>query len=288
MDKIESLVTIKIWGVKIDDDFNIEIPPPLYDGQVKNIKCFTILGVSSEIFITATILGNNINHNAIIAEKLVDDMYNLFCLFGAGVYVKDWTISTGKDYLNGKASIFQPAFIISGEEVNKQVAKIISKSANSDMAHFFYNLKESHGEEDIHRFRSLFSIFDRLSEKKLNKATGIDYSKMKQGYKDEIKKLYTGYEYFQRYIDRVTDLENAELKSNSINYSKKLKEARNKLQNSDFINDEVAEMILKCIQVVRNRLNHGSFEDVTNEVINAAYELLLPYVQKLIKENDIL
>ncbi len=286
MEVIESIVSVKVFGVKIEAEFDIK--DTLFDGKLTDIKCTRDGEYSSRAIVTAKITSNDKNLNYIIAEGFADYVHDLFCLFGVRVYVQEWNISTDSDYLNGEVDVTSPAFVITGAEVNKQVQKIKDNFLDSEMSGFFYNLREAHGRSgSVHRFRSLFSIFDRLSEKTSSKS--INYHKMKAGYNSEIQRLYTGHEYFVRFIKCVEKLENAQLKDDYGNdYSDKLKEARKKLTHPDFINDEVAEYILRCIQVVRNRLNHGSFKGVTEAVVNAGYELLLSYVQKLIKEKSTL
>lgn len=286
MEVIESIVSVKVFGVKIEADFDIK--ETLFDGKLTDIKCTRDGEGSSRAIVTAKIISNDKNLNYIIAEGFADYVHDLFCLFGVSVYVQEWKISTDSDYLNAKVVAVPPAFIITGAEVNKQVKKIKDNFLDSEMSGFFYNLREAHGQSgSVHRFRSLFSIFDRLSEKTAKKS--INYHKMKAGFNSEMQRLYTGHEYFVRFIKCVEKLENAQLEDDYSNdYSDKLKEAREKLTHPDFINDEVAEYILRCIQVVRNRLNHGSFKGVTEAVVNAGYELLLPYVQKLIKEKTTL
>lgn len=286
MEVIESIVIVKVFGVKLEDDF--DITDTLFDGKLTDIKCTKDEKHSSMSIVTAKITSNDKNLNYIIAEEFVDYVHDLFCLFGVRVSVKEWNISTDSDYLNCGVDVVPPAFVITGAEVNKQVQKINDNFLDSERSGFFYNLREAHGlSGSVHRFRSLFSIFDMLSEKTYKNS--IHYHKMKSGYNSELQKLYTGHEYFVRFINCVAQLENAQLEDDYGNdYSDKLKEARKNLIHPDFINDEVAEYILRCIQVVRNRLNHGSFKGVTEVVVNALYELLLPYVQKLIKEKSTL
>lgn len=258
----------------------------MFDGKLTNIKNTKEGEHSSRSIVTAKITSNDKNFNYIIAEEFVDFVHDLFCIFGVRVSVQEWTISTDSDYLNGEVDVAPPAFVITGSEVNKQVQKIKDNFLDSEMSGFFYNLREAHGRSgSVHRFRSLFSIFDRLSEKTPKKS--INYHKMKAVYSSEIQKLYTGHEYFVRFINCVDKLENAQLEDDYGNdYSDKLKEAKEKLTSPYFINDQVAEYILRCIQVLRNRLNHGWFKGVTEGVVNAGYELLLPYVQKLINEKS--
>ncbi|MBU3073856.1 hypothetical protein [Clostridium estertheticum] len=258
----------------------------MFDGKLTNIKNTKEGEHSSRSIVTAKITSNDKNFNYIIAEEFVDFVHDLFCIFGVRVSVQEWTISTDSDYLNGEVDVAPPAFVITGSEVNKQVQKIKDNFLDSEMSVFFYNLREAHGRSgSVHRFRSLFSIFDRLSEKTPKKS--INYHKMKAVYSSEIQKLYTGHEYFVRFINCVDKLENAQLEDDYGNdYADKLKEAKEKLTSPYFINDQVAEYILRCIQVLRNRLNHGWFKGVTEGVVNAGYELLLPYVQKLINEKS--
>lgn len=283
MKTVESKVTVIVSGVKIEKDF--KFTRNLFDGRVSDINCIRD-EESCCVKVNATITSEDENSNHVIAEEFVDYIHDLFCIFGVRVTILKWRITTGCDYLRCKVDFAPQSFVISGEEINKQVKKVEDNFLKDDVSGFFYNLKEAHGSIGaIHRFRSLFSIFDRLSRKKPNNS--IDYNSMKEGYRLEIQKLYDEKEFLSKFNRYVEKLECAELIDNyGNNYSKRLKEARKNLTCNNYIDDNTAEYILRCIQVIRNRLNHGNFTGISDNIVNIGYELLLPYVQKLIKEKD--
>ncbi|MDQ4679135.1 hypothetical protein, partial [Stenotrophomonas maltophilia group sp. RNC7] len=75
-----------------------------------------------------------------------------------------------------------------------------------------------------------------------------------------------------------------ELHKDKINYSRELKRAFSERDKNSIINEDIAFNLLKCIQGVRNRINHGNFKEITPKAVLGSYELLLPLTQELMKE----
>lgn len=285
MECVESIVEVKVTGVRIDKDFTID--EKLYDDTVTDINCFRDKEKDCVVDVYAKITSNDKNRNYIIAEGFKDFILSLFSVFGVRVRIANWGITTGNDYLRGEVEVSPPPFLVTGDEIKDQVQKIKDNFFNNDMEGFFYNLKEAHSKAGtVHRFRSLFSILDRLSPKS---GEYIDYNILKVTFSDEMKKLYTGSKFLCRYKMIVDMLENSDLKDNyGHEYSTYLHNSRERLALDEFIDNNVAYNILKCIQVVRNRLNHGNFESINTGLIEGAHELLLPLVQRLIREKTTL
>lgn len=277
--KIQTEFKIIISGVKLESDFEINAYP--YANNVSEVTCQ--VGENNSVIVMGKISTEDKNENYLIAEDLKGYFLVLFSLFGVGCRIKEFTIDTDTDFLNAQLEISPPKLLVNGDIINSQVAKVTSQYFTPQNAALYHNLIESNNSIDmLHRFRSLFSIFDSLSPK--NVQGHIDYHMLKAEYAFEISTRYKG-AFIQRYIDFLDVLCAANLqdiKANK-NYSSLLKASKQTLNNDNIINEDVAFYLLKCIQIIRNKVNHGDFSNLDRKVISCSYELLLPIVQKMLR-----
>jgi len=195
--------------------------------------------------------------------------------------IKKFEIDTATDYLTAQIEISPPKATVDGSKINAQTANVASQYFDPHKSALYHNLVESNNSIDmLHRFRSLFSAFDSLSPKNIQ--GHIDYHALKAGYAAEIAVRYQGI-FISRYIDIVNEFCNANLEDvrANKNYSTLLKNSKQRLGNTSLIDEEVAFYLLKCIQVIRNKVNHGDFSGLNRKIISGSYELLLPIVQKM-------
>lgn len=275
---IQSNFKIVISGVNLSSDFIMNDTP--HDNQVSNVVCK--VGEGGTVVITGAISSEDKNENFLIAEDLKDYFLRLFSLFGVSCRIKDFKIDTTTDFLTGQIEIYPPRPAVDGSTINTQAGKVASHYRDSQKMALYHNLIESNNSIDmLHRFRSLFSVFDSLSPK--NSQGHIDYHALKTDYAAEIAVRYQGI-FISRFIEIVDELSNANLEDvrANKNYSSLLKNSKERLGNTSLIDEEVAFNLLKCIQVIRNKVNHGDFSGLNRKIVSGAYELLLPTVQKML------
>lgn len=269
---------IVISGINLSSDFTMKDAP--HGNRVSDVTCK--VGEGRTVVITGTISGEDKNENYLIAEDLKEYYLRLISLFGVSCRIKEFEIDTPTDFLTGQIEVSPPKPIVDGSKINAQAAKLASHYFDPQKSAMYHNLIESNNSIDmLHRFRSLFSVFDNLSPK--NTSDHIDYNALKTDYAAEIEDRYQGASSI-RYLDFVNEFCNANLEDvrANKNYSTLLKDSKQRLGNTRLINEEVAFNILKCIQVIRNKVNHGDFSGLNRKIVSGAYELLLPMVQKML------
>lgn len=267
-----------ISGIKISTDFNLTDTP--HSNYISDVICK--VGDEGTVNVTGIISGEDKNENYLIAEDLKEYFLRLFSLFGVSCRIKKFEIDTTTDFLKGQIEVSPPKPTVDGNMINAQAAKVVSQYFDPQRTALYHNLIESNNSIDmLHRFRSLFSIFDSLSPK--NASDHIDYQALKRDFSIEITNRYQGI-YLSRYIDIANEFCNANLEDTRANknYSSLLKDSKDRLGNTIFINEEVAFNLLKCIQIMRNKVNHGDFSGLNRKIISGGYELLLPMVQKML------
>ncbi len=279
MENIKSHFKIIISGINLASDFTMKDTP--YNSRVSSVTCSA--GERNTAIITGTINGNDKNENYLIAEDLKVYYLSLISIFGVSCRIEDYKIDTTTDLLEAKIEVNPPKPVVEASKINEQTAKLVSHYFDPQMSAVYHNLIESNKSIDmLHRFRSLFSVFDSLSPK--NNSGHIDYNVLKSEYATEIQERYQG-KWFDRYHEFLIEFSNANLKDERANknYSSLLKESNQQLANNILIDEAVAFNILKCIQIIRNKVNHGDFSELNPKIISGSYELLLPIVQKLLR-----
>ncbi|RIX60049.1 hypothetical protein D3P08_00185 [Paenibacillus nanensis] len=275
---IQSHFKIVISGINLSSDFIMNDTP--HGNHVCDVNCK--VGERGTVVITGIINGEDKNENFLIAEDLKEYFIKLFSLFGVSCRIKEFEIDTTTDFLTGHIEVSPPKPVVDGSKINAQTGKVASQYLDPQKSALYHNLVESNNSIDmLHRFRSLFSVFDSLSPK--NAQGHIDYHALKTGYATEIAVRYQG-AFIGRYIDIVDEFCNANLEDvrANKNYSSLLKNSKQRLGNSSLIDEEVAFNLLKCIQIIRNKVNHGDFSGLNRKIVSGAYELLLPMVQKML------
>lgn len=229
------------------------------------------------------------NKNYYVFLELKDFLLRLFVLFGTNV-----RINIPKTKIDVKENTNEILIIssIPNKEVTStdilKYSKLLKNSGyNNENDGLFYNLVLANEDSDIiHRFRSLFSVFDSIAPKN---DRFIDYQKLKKKYREIIFDLYnfkTGN--FVRYNELINEI--IEIKDKMENESKnfeRLNDARNRLFSKKIISNEMAFYLLKSIQIIRNHLTHGNFEKISIKSIKSSYELLLPLTKELMKKKII-
>lgn len=280
MGNVVSNVTILISGINLKDNF--QITKSVYQKYISDINCTKL--ENNVVDIKCKITSEDKNINYLVANTFKEFALNLFSMFGVNIKLDDFKIDTDNDFLPCSVIIRPPLNEITGDEINSQADNVINSFSNSQMQGAFHNLIEANKEIDmIHRFRALFSVFDYLSPKDANNS--IKYRKLGKVFEEEIKKRYYG-ACLARYIEITNELMNANLidvRANK-NYSKQLQNEMRMLNKGEHINESVSFSIMKCIQITRNKLNHGDFVGITPKIISGAYELLLVITQRLIKK----
>lgn len=275
---IQTHFKVVISGVKLSSDFNLT--DTIHSNYVSDVICK--VGDGGTIEVTGTINGEDKNENYLIAEDLKEYFLRLFSLFGVSCRVTKFEVDTTTDYLTGQIEISPPKPTVDGGAINAQAAKVVSQYSDPQKSALYHNLIESNNSIDmLHRFRSLFSIFDSLSPK--NASDHINYHALKTDFATEITNRYQVMN-LSRYIDIVSGFCDANLEDARANknYSSLLKDSKQRLGNTGLINEEIAFNLLKCIQIMRNKVNHGDFSGLNRKIISGGYELLLPMVQKML------
>lgn len=267
-------------GAKISEDFSVS--HVIHANYVSDVKCVPADG--SVVHITGIISSEDKNTNYLIAEEVKEYFHRLFSLFGVSCRVEKFKIDTTTDFLEAQIEVRPPVPLIDGNAINNQASKLINQYSDSQKTGIFHNFIESNNSIDIlHRFRSLFSVFDSLSPK--TSQGYIDYDALKSIYVNEIIDRYQG-AYIPRYLEILNEMCNANLIDNRANkdYSALLKFEKQGLSKTVIINDSVAYNLMKCIQIIRNKVNHGDFTGLSRKIVAGGYELLLPLTQKLLRE----
>lgn len=279
MEYIQTNFKIIISGIKLESNF--QLADTIHNRYVSNVNCTA--GEDNSVVITGTICSEDKNKNFLIAEDLKEFFLRLFSLFGVNCRVKKCELDTATDFLIGQIEISPPTPLVNATKINNQVGNVISQFYDPQRSAQFFNLIESNNSIDIlHRFRSLFSVFDSLSPK--TRRGSINYHALKEDYVGVITDRYNGI-YVTRFKEIINEFCNANLidSRTKINYSLLLKSLIQSTDNSSLLNKDVAYNLLRCIQVIRNKVNHGDFTGLNRKIISGAYELLLPLVQKLLQ-----
>lgn len=283
---ITSYVEVFIDGIHLTQGFKIK--EYVHQDYINNIECTKC--DKGRIKIIAEIESENKNKNYLIYLDLKEYLLRLFTLFGVNVRIDELktTIDTDNDYLKMEHIISPPIIPTNPKDVLSYSQEVKYTLHNREKNGEFYNLIESSQDVDmIHRFRSLFATFDKVAPKQASKDS-IDYKKLKFKYPDIINLLYNNF-YFTRYQEIIKELIKSNLIDqrhiNKINYSQGLDQAFSAMESGMIIDESVAFNLLKCIQLIRNKINHGSFEGLTPKAVSGSYELLLPLTQQLMKEK---
>lgn len=285
MEKVISRAEIIIDGVNIENSFKIN--NPIHQEHITSIECNKHNQDSVRIIVD--IESDDKNKNYLIYLDLKEFLLRLFTLFGVNVKIDEskTSIDTTNDYKQVQHILMPPRMSLDAKSIQNYEVVVGNSLYQGDKDGEFYNLIESHRDMDItHRFRSLFATFDKIAPKQKN-GHSIDYKALDTKYVDIIKPLYTDfvvvryYEIIEELIERnIID----ELHKDKINYSRELKRAFSERDKNSIINEDIAFNLLKCIQGVRNRINHGNFKEITPKAVLGSYELLLPLTQELMKE----
>lgn len=280
MEKVTSMVEVIIEGISISENFKID--KVVHRKYIRNIEC--IRYDNEKIKVTAEIESNNKNKNYLIYLDLKEYLLRIFVLFGVNVRIDEskTTISTDNDYIKTEHVICPPIISVDSNEILSYSGSIKDTLHSRERNGEFYNLIESNQNVGmVHRFRSLFATFDNIAPKNGN---SINYHDIKQRYIDIINLYYkiSPARYYSIILELIR-LGLTDINTNK-NYSNELDQSLKKLQSGTIINKDVAFNILKCIQIVRNKINHGDFEELTPKAVSGSYELLLPLTQDLMKE----
>ena len=178
-----------------------------------------------------------------------------------------------------------PVIKVKGETILKQARDVKDSLYTNKRNDEFYNLIESNRDIDmIHRFRSLFSTFDKKAPKNNNRS--IKYKPLIKKFMEIIERRYSDSN-FVRYQETIDELIKSDIKDIKADkdYSKRLDKSFSLMERGVIIDDDVAFNILKCIQNLRNKINHGTFGKITPKAIMGSYEFLLPLTQELMRDN---
>lgn len=241
--------------------------------------------------------GETKDHNYFKALAVMDYCLNLMLMCGKCVSIKgELEIEPKPSFSIGKLVVGIPMQVPESEEVNdlaKKLSKVLSNLKDSEIIEFralFNDFAEAQREIEIpHRFRSIFAVFNNLSDKfGYMNGISINYeSNLRKHFVLTIKQAYVG-AYYGRFRDICGKLINEELVDHfkpDKNYSDGLKNALANLPSGTLLDDEVAYYAMKCVQQIRNKMNHGNYNFVDYSSINAAYELNLLLTQHLLRER---
>lgn len=280
--------SIVIDGVIIKKDliFSVNILPE----YIKEIKCCK--HKNSKVLVLAKIESYDSYMNYLIVESLKFYLLRLFSVFGS-----DISVEKPKTDLQISNPFYEMHVKRPSEKIDEtEIGKFIKSSADlllldQDYDSILFNITQAQDIDldDISRFRALFSVFDAIAPKY---EKGIDYKnkKMRKDFIQIINEHYKSFN-FPRYHDMLQTLIKADLKyeNSNKNYSLELKLYFNKLKRIDIkreiIDLDLAFNILKCIQIVRNKVNHGNFNNVSQKLVRTSHELLLPLVQKMLRDE---
>lgn len=278
----KSKVEIVIVGINIEKSF--ELKKYIYKDYVDKIKINKLEGRSIQAVINIT--SEDKLKNKFIADEFKDFLMKLFSLFGVCTRIKSFDIKPKYDDICAIAEIRPPMLSVDENEINKMADKIKDNLDNINVDHQFLNLIESNKKINmIHRFRALFSTFDSLAPKDNNH---INYNQLKSRYVSIIEQLYVN-QFELRLIKFIEEFIKADLVNercnNPKNYSNNLKESIQNLDDNTDIKEEIAFNILKCIQMTRNKIIHGEFDNISYKLVSTSYELLLPLTKELLKDS---
>ncbi|WP_026476243.1 hypothetical protein [Alkaliphilus transvaalensis] len=282
---IISEAKVIIEGIDIIESF--ELKKYIFEDYVE--KVFIKKLDNKSIAATFNIKSEDKNKNFLIANEFKEFLIKLFSLFGVCTRIKgELEINTSNDFLAATVEVRPPMRIVGGNEINLKSHIMKDNMENKQANEQFFNLIESNKNINmLHRFRALFSVFDSLAPKK-NGGIHINYELLASRFESIIKQIYVE-EYLERLLDIINEFIIADLKDTRSNppkcFSKNIEEEREKLHNGTCINSIIAFNLLKCIQVTRNKINHGDFNNVSYKVVAASYELLLPLTQELMKDQ---
>lgn len=286
MEIITSYAEVFIEGVRITKSFKME--EYVHKDYIENVECIRLS--EDKIKVTAEIKSNDRNSNYVYYLNLKEYLLRVFILFGINVRIDEVksNIDTGHDYVLLKQGMSPLLKSTKPEEILSYTQNIKNTMHSLEKDEEFFNLIKSNEDIDIiHRFRSLFAAFDKMAPKN-RKGYGVNYHRVKKDFSKLINLLYKG-SMFTRYHETIKLFIEAELiderDKDKKNYSKELEKEFSKMKKGEIINESVAFNILKCINLTRNRIVHGSFQKLKPKTVSGAYEMLLPLTQQMLKDK---
>lgn len=290
MGKTISNIEVIIEGIIINESFSMD--KYVHQEYISNVNC-TIYG-ERKVKISGKIESEDKNKNYLIFLDFKEFLLRLFVLFGVNVKIDEikTKIDTDVDFKRLTHVLSSPNLPVDGKDILEYEELVKDSLYTNNRNGEFYNLIESNQEVDmLHRFRALFATFDKIAPKQSSSDDSINYNEVKGMYVDIIKHLYTNH-MFIRYHEFVKELISLNLidKRANKNYSEKLEDSFKALNKGIIIDEEVSFNLLKCIQVLRNKVNHGDLNGITPKAILGSYELILPLTKELMRntlKNDI-
>lgn len=259
-----------ISGIKLISDFR-----PLdtiHSRYVRDVQCS--IGDRNTVVITGTICSEDQNKNFLIAEDLTIFFLRLFSLFGVNCRIEHFELDKGGDVLRG----YPPVPTIDGKMMNDQICKVKSSFFEPQSSARFQAIQASTRVDVPHHFRTLAALFfeelcPRWNDHVLEK------------YVEALLERYEG-QYVKRLQELIHVLCEADIiDSTNLNPSSRLRSAMQNASGSRFIDDNVAQCILACIEAIYSQMRQGNYDRLTRKLVSSAHELLLPLVQKLLRSR---
>jgi|GEM_PF-3151042 len=260
-----------ISGIKLISDFR-----PLdtiHSRYVRDVQCS--IGDRNTVVITGTICSEDQNKNFLIAEDLTIFFLRLFSLFGVNCRIEHFELDKGGDVLRG----YPPVPLVDGKMLNDQIGNVISAFSQPQLSAGFQAIQASTRVDVPHHFRALAALFfEELCPDWDDHVLGEFVEALLERYEGQYEKRLL------ELIDVLCDTDITDPRTN-LNPSSRLRSAMQNASGSRFIDDNVAQCILACIEAIYSQMRQGNYDRLTRRLVSSAHELLLPLVQKLLRSR---
>lgn len=289
---MESKATFKLNGINLSENQFVLASTYLNIGDIR----FERLG--SELYsVTFALDGTDADHNYLRALDVMDHCRNLMLMVGKRVNVEgELEIEPRPSLLAGKLIVGIPIQAPGADEVKELAGKFSSAFSNltdeekKELRALFDDFAEAQRELAMpHKFRSAFSVFNNLVDKfGYMNGISINYKSDLQGhFVDMVTERYKGPYYirFRDLCDKLIAENLADHFDPSKDFSQGLQNALSSLAAGVLLDEKVAFYAMKCVQQIRNKVNHGDYRFVNYASINVAYELILMLSQHLLRKR---
>lgn len=268
----KSVATIKYSNVYLSND--ITLPSGFFDKRITEVNINKT--TDSTVEVTAVISNNNIDDNYVIADALKDRLFDIFYFHSTRVKFNGFNITPGPTVGFGHLTpSYPPQNAIGSKEIISTNSVIESKE--EQISNTLRCIENGKGSDNIiDRFKDLFTAFETISPKNNG---SIDYRTLvKNPVVDNIltELTTTDLHYWKARFELFIESNLEDTRANK-NYSLLLQEA---IENNK--KEDMYFCILKCVQIVRNSLQHDFMNKINFQLIVYSYSILYTVFRSLI------
>lgn len=271
MDWVQTKFKLIISGINLVSDFRpIDT---VHNRYVRDVRCS--VGERNTVVITGTICSEDQNKNFLIAEDLTVFFLRLFSLFGLNCRIEHFELDKGGDVLWD----YPPVPLVDGKMINDQIGNVMSAFFEPQSSAEFQVIQASTGVDVPHHFQTLAAFFfEELCPDWDDHVLGEFVEALLERYEGQYEKRLL------ELIDVLCDTDITDPRTN-LNQPSRLRSAMQNASGSRFIDDNVAQCILACIEAIYSQMRQGNYDRLTRRLVSSAHELLLPLVQKLLRSR---